>query len=174
MWYSQLPRSEWGSASGEYVIGVGDVISIRVYEQEGLSGTAKIRRDGRIALPLAGEIVVAGKRPQELAREIEARLAKFVVSPRVTVNVEQAQPIVVSTLGEIGKVGTLTLEPPARMLDAMAQAGGLAEYADDTKIFVLRQYPMFQRIRFTYKAILDNEAGAATFPLRTGDVIMIE
>lgn len=174
VWYSETPASEWGSDSGEYVIGVGDTINIRVYEQENLSGTAKIRRDGRIALPLAGELVVAGKHPSQLAREIEAQLKQFIVTPRVTVNVETSQPVTVAAVGEIAHVGTLTLEPPARLIEALAQAGGPSDYADKSRIFVLRQFPTFQRIRFTYDAILHNEKNAATFPLRTGDVIVIE
>lgn len=174
VWYSDAPATEWGSDSGEYVIGIGDSINIRVYEQENLSGTAKIRRDGRIALPLAGELLVAGKHPSQLAREIEGRLKEFVVTPRVTVNVETSQPVTVAAVGEIAHVGTLTLEPPARLIEALAQAGGPNDYADKSRIFVLRQFPAFQRIRFTYDAILHNEKNAATFPLRTGDVIVIE
>jgi polysaccharide export outer membrane protein len=118
--------------------------------------------------------MVAGKAPSALARELETKLKQFIVSPRVTVNVEQSQPIQVTTLGEIGTKGTLTLEPPATLIQALAQAGGPTEYADESAIFVLRFLPTFQRIRFDYDAIIQNDAGAATFPLRTGDVIMIE
>lgn len=156
------------------MIGVGDQISIRVYEQEAVSVSGRIRRDGRIALPLVGEIMVAGKAPSAVARELEARLKQFIVSPRVTVNIEQSQPIQVTTMGELSTKGTLTLEPPANIIQALAQAGGLTEYADDSRIFVLRLYPTFQRIRFDYEKILNNEAGAATFPMRTGDVILVE
>jgi polysaccharide export outer membrane protein len=174
VWYRDVPAADWGLASGEYVIGVGDSINIRVYEQDGVSGTFKIRRDGRIALPLAGELLVAGKRPSELSHEIELRLKEFIVSPRVTVNVEASQPVTVTAVGEIVKVGTLTLEPPARLIEALAQAGGPNDFADKSRIFVLREFPKFQRLRFTYDAILHNEGGAAGFPLRTGDVIVIE
>ncbi len=173
-WFRDVPPSQWGTAPGEYVIGVGDSINIRVYEQDGVSGTFKIRRDGRIALPLAGELVVAGKRPSELGHEIESRLKEFIVTPRVTVNVETSQPVTVTALGELAKVGTLTLDPPARLIEALAQAGGPNDFADKSRIFVLRQFPKFERLRFTYDAILHNEGGAASFPLRTGDVIVIE
>lgn len=173
-WFKDVPRGDWGAAPGEYVIGVGDSINIRVYEQDGVSGTFKIRRDGRIALPLAGELVVAGKRPAELGHEIEARLKEFIVTPRVTVNVETSQPVTVTALGEIAKVGTLTLDPPARLIEALAQAGGPNDFADKSRIFVLRQFPKFERLRFTYDAILHDEGGAASFPLRTGDVIVVE
>jgi len=173
-WYKELPNADWKTDNQEYVIGVGDQINIRVYEQEGLSASLRVRRDGRIALPLLGELVVAGKHPSVLGKEVEGRLKEFVVSPRVTVNVEVSQPVTITAIGEIAKVGPLTLEPPARLIEAIAQAGGPNEFADKSRIFVLRRFPAFQRIRFTYDAIVHNDAGAAGFPLRTGDVIVIE
>lgn len=174
VWYSQLSRSDWNSAASEYTIGVADTVSIVVYQQADLSLSGKIRRDGRIALPLVGEIMVAGKHPSALARELEGKLKQFVVNPHVTVNVEASQPVVVSTLGEVANVSTLTLEPPANLVQAVAQAGQLTDYADKSRIFVLRQFPKFQRIRFTYESIVRNEDGAASFPLRTGDVLVFE
>ena len=174
VWFGEMPASERAALSGDYVIGVGDTISIRVYEQEGLSGDAKIRRDGKIALPLVGELIVAGKRPLELSHEIEVALKQFIVSPRVTVNVATSQPVSVTVVGEVSHIGVLTLEPPARLVEAMAQSGGPGEFADKTKIFVLRQFPSYKRIRFTWDAILRNEDNAAQFPLRTGDVIVVE
>jgi polysaccharide export outer membrane protein len=139
-----------------------------------LSGDVKVRRDGKIALPLAGEVVVAGKRPLELSSELETKLKQFIVSPRVTVNVAASQPVNVTTLGEVQRVGSLTLEPPARLVEALAQSGGPNDFADKSKIFVLRQFPTYKRIRFTWDAILRNEDGAASFALRTGDVIVVE
>lgn len=174
VWFSNLPRTDWSSVAGEYVINIGDSIAIRVYQQDDLSTVGKIRRDGRIALPLIGEIMVVGKHPSVVAREIEGKLKQFVVSPRVTVNVEVPQPVTVSTIGEVAHVGTVTLEPPAGMIQALSQAGGLTDYADKSRIFVLRQFPSFQRIRFTYDSIITNQDGAATFPLRSGDVIVFE
>jgi polysaccharide export outer membrane protein len=173
-WFRDVPNADWSTDISEYVIGVGDSISIKVYGQEALSSVVKIRRDGRIALPLAGELVAAGKHPTQLAHEIEVRLKVFIVNPSVTINIESSQPVTVTAIGEIAHIGSLTLEPPARLLEAIAQAGGPSEFADKSRIFVLRRFPTFQRIRFTYDAIIHNEGGAAGFPLRTGDVIAIE
>lgn len=169
-----MPASERGGQAGDYIIGVGDGINIRVYEQEGLSADLKVRRDGKVALPLIGEIVVAGKRPLELSRELEGRWKEFVVSPRVTINVTASQPVSVTIVGEVGRVGTITLEPPARLVEALAQSGGPGEYADKSRIFVLRQFPSYKRIRFTWDAVLRNEQGEAAFAMQTGDVIVIE
>jgi len=174
VWFRELPVGEQAQAVGDYVINMGDAISIRVYEQENLSGDFKVRSDGKIALPLAGEFVAAGKRPLELSREVEARMKEFVVAPRVTVNVVEARAITVTAVGEVGTVGAVTLEQPARLVDALARAGGLNEYADTSKIFVLRQFPQFRRIRFEWEAIERNEGGAAAFLLRNGDVVVVE
>jgi polysaccharide biosynthesis/export protein len=174
IWYRNLPKSEWGETSGEYIIGVGDGLRIQVYEQEGLSALTKVRPDGRIALPFVGEIVAAGKHPMGFAKELEARLKVFFVTPRVIVNVDEMQPVVVSILGQVGKVGSLRLEPSTDLLQALALAGGPNEFADKSSIFVLRRYPEFRRIRFTYDALVENRGNAARFSLRTGDVVVVE
>jgi len=128
----------------------------------------------RFSLPLVGELVATGKHPSELGKQIEGQLKEFVVSPRVTVNVEASQPVRVTAVGELAYIGTLTLEPPARLIEALAQAGGPTDFADESKIFVLRRFPNLEGIRFTYDSIVHNEAGAASFPLRTGDALVVE
>jgi polysaccharide export outer membrane protein len=173
-WYHDLPKNEWEASNTEYVIGVGDVISVTVYGQDGLGSHGKIRPDGRLSLPLAGEIVAAGKHPSALAHEIEVRLTQFIQAPHVTVSVDETQPVVINVLGEVGHAGSLTLQPPFGLLQAIALAGGVSDYADKSKIFVLRSTPAFRRIRFTYDALVQNQGGAAMFPLRTGDVILVE
>ncbi len=175
VWFHDLPKTDWGDASGIYVIGIGDVIHVQVYEQEGLTTAAKIRSDGRIALPFIGEVVAVGKHPAELAAEIQDRLKQIIVTPRVTVNIDQSQPIVVVVLGEFAHVGTLSLETSqAGLLQAIALSGGFSDFADKSRIFVLRKVPTFERIRFTFDQLLQNADGAATFMLRTGDVLVAD
>jgi polysaccharide export outer membrane protein len=173
-WYGQLPASEWTPQPAGYVIGAGDALDIRVYDQETLSLRGRVRRDGRIALPLVGEVVAAGKEPVALSRELEQRLKEFIVTPRVTINLEESVPITVSVMGEVGTKGSITLTPPVTLLDVIARSGGLTEYADDESIYVLRKTPEFRRIRFTYQALTTNAGGAASFPLRSGDVVLVE
>src|SRR5262249_10635993 len=128
----------------------------------------------RLAMPFIGEVLVVGKTPVALARELEDRLKVFIVSPRVIVNVEESPPITVSVLGEVGTRGNLSLPQPATVLQALAQAGGPSDFADKEAIFLVRQKPVFRRIRFTYDALLTNQGGAATFPVRDGDVIVVQ
>jgi len=174
VWYRELPKNDWAGATNEYVIGIGDEIDVAVYGQEALGTKAKIRPDGRFALPLIGEVVAVGKHPPELAREIEARLAQYVQAPHVIVNVAESHPITISVLGQVGHVGALTLEPSAGLLQALALAGGTNEFADKSMIFVIRRTPEFRRIRFTFESLVENQDGAAMFPLRSGDVILVE
>jgi len=174
VWYHELPRSEWGSPGGEYVISVGDTVTVSVYDQANLTTKGKIRSDGRIAVPFAGEVAMAGRRPSEVARELEGKLKEFIVSPRVTINIDESKPMTVSFVGEVSHQGTVPLEPATGLLQALAQAGGPGQFSNKSRIFVLRQFPQFRRIRFTYAALIRNEAGAATFPLRNGDVIVLE
>jgi polysaccharide export outer membrane protein len=169
-----VPRTERSSAAGEYSIGVGDILVVQVFEQTALATRVRIRPDGRIALPLVGELVAVGKTPSAVRTEIEEGYKRFIVSPRVTVNVEETRPVLVSVMGEVRTSGGQSLEPHSGVLQALAQAGGLSDFADESSIYVLRRVPAFRRIRFTYEALVNNDYGAATFPLRTGDVIVVE
>lgn len=174
VWYSQLPQDEWTVRVDEYTLKVGDSVTVRVFGSETPSMSAKIRSDGRIPMPFAGEVVAAGKHPLELAKEIETRLKEFLVSPRVSVSVDTAAPVVVTVLGEVGNKGNQSLEPPATLLQALAQAGGLSDFADDEAIFVVRRTPTNRRIRFTWDALINNTGGAGTFQLRSGDVVVVK
>lgn len=173
-WYRDVPRTEWAAPVAEYLVGVGDTVNIRVYDQEPLSTRGKVRADGRMALPFVGEILVAGKPPRVLATEVEARLKEFILNPRVIVNVEEMRPTSVTFVGEVARPGLVAIEPGTTLLQAFAQAGGLAEFADESRIFVLRQQPAFRRIRFTYDSLVHNHGGAATFVLSPGDVVVVE
>jgi polysaccharide export outer membrane protein len=174
IWFRDLPPTERAAPSGQFLISVGDTVSIHVYEQPALTTDGKIRPDGRIAVPFIGVVVAAGKTPSALAKEIELALKQFIVTPRVTVNIAQSTPISVSILGEVGRQGVVTLEAPAGLLQALAQAGGPSDYADKSAIFVLRRVPAFHRIRFTYEDLLKNRQGAAAFALQNGDVIFVQ
>jgi polysaccharide export outer membrane protein len=173
-WFRDLPKNPSAPASGEYVIGVGDTLNVRVYEQPALTTDVKIRSDGRIGLPFIGEVVAVGKSPVSLAHEIQTRFTQFIVNPSVTVNVASSPPVPVSVMGEVVRPGALTVERSTGLLQVLAQAGGFTDFADKSKIFVVRSVPDFQRIRFTYDGLVENRDGAASFWLQTGDVVIVQ
>jgi polysaccharide biosynthesis/export protein len=174
-WASDLPFPEAACPSqDEYVLRPGDTVNIRVYEQEGLSMRGKVRSDGRIAVPLLGDVEIRGKRPSQLAAELETRFKAFIVSPKVIVNLDEVQPISVSVVGEVARPGTFPLESNAGVLQALAGAGGLTDYASDDRIFVVRRGPPARRIRMSYRSLTQNDGRAGAFCLRAGDVVVAE
>jgi polysaccharide export outer membrane protein len=135
-----------------------------------MSTRGRVRPGGTLAIPLLGDYPIANKRPPDVARELEARLAPFVTQPHVNVAIEES-PTQVTTIGEVRNPGRRALESPATVMDALADAGGLTEFADDDRIFVLRRG---DRIRFTFDELSRGNGRARAFQMQTGDVIVVE
>jgi polysaccharide export outer membrane protein len=171
VWARDLPRDEIGSTS--YVIVPGDVLSVRVYNQDALAAKSKVRSDGKISMPFLGDVDVHGKAPVAVAKEIEAGLKSFINAPNVTVTVEEFQPTSISILGEVAHPGTITIDRDAGVLQALAIAGGLTDNASRDSIYVLRESPVPRRIRFTYESLTRNPP-TGPFRLRSGDVVVVE
>ncbi len=160
----------------EYVVRSGDILQVRVLGQDSVSARAKVRPDGKISLPLLGDVVAAGVTPAALARQIQDRLAKFIVNPSVSVSLEEPRAMMISVLGEVAKVGSYPLEQGSGLMEAMAAAGGPPQYASPDRIIVIRREPSGNRvrIRFDYDALTQLRGAAATFRLQNGDVIVVE
>jgi polysaccharide export outer membrane protein len=171
VWYTQLPPDKGTPA--DYVINSGDLVSVRVLGHEEMAVHEHVRFDGRIAIPLLGEVDARGKKPGSLRAEIEGRLKDFIVSPSVILSVDEVQPMTVVVMGEVTHPGAFALPQNAPLAQALAQSGGLTEYASRDRIFVVRASPP-HRIRFTYDAVSHNQDKAAEFPLHPGDVVVVE
>ena len=167
-------KDDTAAASAEYVIGIGDMLSVQVYEQPQMSGKMRVRSDGRITLPFVNDVVADGKTPEKLAAELEAGLKSVMLNPRVTVVVDESRPLTISVLGEVAKPGTQTFERGSGVAQALAAAGGLTSFAHKDRIFVQRGSPKPVRIHFTYDALTRKVGTAALFQLRAGDVIIVE
>jgi polysaccharide export outer membrane protein len=161
-------------ATNEYIIGVGDVVSIRVLGHDEMTVKERVRSDGRMALLLIGDVEAKGKRPSALKAELEGRLKDYIVGASVVVNIDEVQPATVLILGEVTKPGAYPLDQDPRLAHALALGGGLTEYASRSSIFVVREQPRPIRIRFTYEAISRNIGGAADFELHRGDLVEVE
>jgi len=176
VWVDDLPQAA-PSTEKEYVIQPGDTISVRVWNQDGMSAKARVRQDGKISLPFLNDVEAAGIPPNVLARRLQARLKDFIVNPVVTISLEEPKPIQVSVLGEVTRPGILQLEPGSGVIQALATAGGLNDYASRDGIYVIRQTPEAGtplRIRFTYESLTQVRGRAATFRLQSGDVVVVE
>jgi polysaccharide export outer membrane protein len=171
VWYNALPSE---ALNAEYLISVGDMVSVRVLSHEEMTTRIRVRADGRIALPIIGEVEARGKRPSALRSELEARLKDYIVAPSVTLNIDETQPAHFVVLGEVAHAGVFPLEPTTRLADGLALSGGITEFASHDRIFVVRTTPERIRIRFTYEALTRNDGSAATFRLHPDDVIVVE
>jgi polysaccharide biosynthesis/export protein len=175
VWVNDLPAAYLARSSDQnYVIRDGDTLNIRVFNQEALSTKAKVRSDGRMAVPALGDIDVRGKRPGTLKAELEGRLKDYVNAPSVTVTVEEFQPIVVSVLGEVSKAGSYPLDPRASIAQVLATAGGLTDFASRDSIFVVRAGPPAMRVRFTYEDVSRGSPASVGFVLHDGDLVVVE
>jgi polysaccharide export outer membrane protein len=160
----------------EYLIRPGDILQVRVMGQDAVSARVKVRPDGKISVPLLRDVDAAGVTPAELARQVQEKLAKFIVNPSVTISLEEPRALMISVLGEVAKVGSYPLEQGSGVLEAMAVAGGPNQYAALDRIMVIRREPSGERvrIRFDYDALTQLRGAAATFRLQNGDVIVVE
>ena len=157
-----------------YTLAVGDIIQVRVFNQDQLSARVRVRPDGKITLPLLNEMVAAGLSPLALSRILEDHLKDLVKNPAVTVSLEEIKPQTIIVVGEVARPNSYPLEMASGVLQALASAGGLTPDADGNRIFVLRQNPIPVRIRFTYEALVQQQPAAINFRLRSGDVVLVE
>lgn len=164
-------------ADGGYVISGGDVLQVRVFQQEAMSARVKVRADGKVSLPLVNDVVAAGKSPSALATELQVRLKDFINNPVVTVSLEESRPLVVSVLGEVVRPGVVTLEGGSGVLQAIAASGGLTDFAHRDGLFVLRKLAgqaAPKRLHFTWDVLSRGEGPSARFTLMPGDVVVAE
>ncbi len=122
-----------------YVIGAGDLLAINVWNEPEVTGKVPVRMDGKITLPLVGEIQASGLTPDLLQLSISKKLNEFVRDPAVTVAVEEMNSRKFNVLGEVQHPGSFSLIRPTSVLDALAQAGGFRDFAKVKKIYVLRR-----------------------------------
>ena len=99
-------ESPAATAKSGYVIDRGDILNVRVWNQEGMTTRARVRADGRISLPLLGEVEAAGYQPQVLASQLQTRLKDFLVNPVVTVALDEVRIEQVAVAGEVARPGT--------------------------------------------------------------------
>jgi polysaccharide export outer membrane protein len=157
------------------LIQVGDTLIVKVFAQDQMSSTTKVAPDGTVTLPLVGAVSVVNQRPGDVAVGLEARLKPFINSPSVSVQIQEA-PVTVSVMGEVHAPSVVSLDDPPTLSQALARAGGLTQFADESRIFVLRPTERgdVQRIRFTFDALAHGEPHAIRFQMRAGDVVVAE
>jgi polysaccharide export outer membrane protein len=180
--FAQQPPPVADSCPLSYVIGPGDVLDIAVWDNAEITRTVPVRPDGNISLPILNDIAAAGFTPMQLRETLTKALAEYIPRAAVSVLVREIHSFKVSVIGEVKTAGRYELHERATVLDVLAMAGGLTEYAARGRIVVLRQEPAGTRqIPFPYdKLTARNRTGNEPAPgvqenlcLHPGDVVLV-
>jgi len=176
IWVHHLPTTELKSdqdiANGP--LRAGDRIHVSVIDQTALSGEFDIRLDGYYPQPTLGLIKVEGLTPKATSDLIANRLSGLFANPNVSVSVVSRRVPKVNVIGEIRQAGTVELTSGDRLLDVLAQVGGLTEFGSKNHVYVIREHPKNRRIRFHYDQLLQGERMSTSFRLRDGDIVVVE
>ena len=180
-WVTLLPAADLPKPAApasvdqpEYRLGPEDVIEVFVYKEPDLSTTVTVRPDGRISLPLAGELDATGKPATQLQQEIAERLKRYVSGPVVNVMVKQINSLKVSVLGEVRKPDVYRIKNRVTVLDAIAMAGGFTDLARPNRVVVLRNTPSGQqRIKININQVVADNS-SRLFYLEPMDTVYVE
>jgi polysaccharide export outer membrane protein len=157
-----------------YVIGPEDVLAINVWKEPEISRTLPVRPDGKISLPLVGDITATGMTPEQLQAILESKLRSFIASPEVTVIVQEIKSEKVNIVGQVYKPGSYLIAKPTTVLDVIAMAGGFRDFAKSKKVYVLRiENGRAKRYPFNYKDVIKGRKLAQNILLQPRDTIVV-
>ena len=158
-----------------FIIGVDDVLAVNVWKETEVSRSVPVRSDGKISLPLVGEVQAAGETPHQLELAIAKRLQSYISEPEVTVIVQQINSQKFNILGQVTKPGFYSLANSPTVLEAIAMAGGFRDFAKKKSIFVLRQNPdgTTTRLPFNYKDVIQGKNAAQNVKLQPHDTVYV-
>jgi polysaccharide biosynthesis/export protein len=156
----------------EYRLGPGDKLRVEVYRETQLSQSLQVRPDGKITLPLIGDVAAAGRTSIELRDALTTSLKEYVTNPVVTVIVQEATAAQIFVIGEVPNTGAQVMQGPLNVLQALAHAGGLKEFADGDNIRILRRSGTDTvSIPFKYKDAIRGRI--EPFYLQPGDTVVV-
>lgn len=158
----------------DYVIGIDDVLGVLFWREPDMTGDVTVRPDGLITVPLVGEILAAGLRPEALREEIAKAAARVLEDPNVTVVVRQINSRKVFITGEVAQPGSYPMLAPMTVVQLIALAGGLNEFADKESISVLRvEEGRTRSFKFNYKDVAKGKNLAQNIVLKPGDTVVV-
>lgn len=170
----ELATADPGATLAGFVIGPADVLQIVFWREKDLSGEVVVRPDGRISLPLINEVVAAGLTPDALRAEIVKAASQFLGNPNVTVVVKEIRSRKAFITGSVEKPGPYVLTGPTTVVQLIAMAGGLKDYADQKNIVVMRNVNG-QQVGYTvdYHGLLRRQNLAQNLELLPGDTVLV-
>ncbi len=153
-----------------YVIGAQDVLMIKVWREMDFTGPYTVRPDGKISMPLVGDVQASGLTPERLGEQLKQALSNFINSPDVSVSLQTVGSKKFYITGEVNRAGEYTLATPTKVFDALSNAGGFRDFANKKKIIIIRGT---ERIKFNYQDILKGKNLEQNIFLENGDTIVV-
>ena len=163
------------SENDDYLIGTSDVLEINVWQEKELTESVPVRSDGKISMPLIGEVQASGRTPTQLKEEITSKLRAYLTAPDVTVVVLQMNSRKFNVLGRVMKPGSYSLSATTTVLDAIAEAGGFQDFAKIKKIYILRRDDKgrLSHIPFNYKDVIQGKHPEENIALLPNDSVVV-
>jgi polysaccharide export outer membrane protein len=160
--------------SKEYLIGPEDVLDITVWKNcPDLCRTVPVRPDGKLSLPLVNDVQASGLTPMDLRQHLTEQLSEYLPSPEVSVIVREVHNFKVAVVGSVKMPGDYEIKSQATVLELLARAQGLTEFANRDKIVVLRQKgSKTDRIKFNYRKVAEG-SDEDNFYVHAGDIIVV-
>ena len=153
-----------------YIIGPEDGLFVRVWREMDFTASHIVRPDGKITIPLVGDVQAAGLTPERLGEQLKQALSDYINAPDVTVTITQVNSKKFFITGQVGHPGEFPLVVPTRIFDALSNAGGFRDFANKKKIVIIRGA---ERIRFNYLDILKGKNPEQNIFLENGDTIVV-
>jgi polysaccharide export outer membrane protein len=154
-----------------YVIGPEDILRIAVWREVDLSGVKGVRPDGKITMPLIGDLQAAGLTPDRLTAQLKTALMEYIKQPDITVEVIQVNSKSYSITGGVNRPGRYPLVVSKTIFDAINDAAGFKEFANQKHIVVLRGS---KRLEFNYKEFVGGKHPEKNIVLENGDTILVK
>jgi len=170
---AQDPAAPVQTCRVAYVIGPEDVLDISVWDNAAVTRTVPVRPDGKISLPLLNDVQAAGLTPMQLRANLTEALAPYIPTPAVSVIVREIHSFKVSVIGQVKTPGRYEIKDRATVLDVLALAGGLTEYAARNRIVVLRPGPGAIQIPFPYDRIVPRAGSGDTSKTTGRDLVCV-
>lgn len=169
------PTAEKTRSDDSYVIGADDVLAINVWKEPEISRSVPVRSDGKISLPLVGELQAGGQTPRQLEQEVAKRLLSYISEPEVTVIVQDSKSQKINILGMVARPGAYLLTGSTTVLDAIAMAGGFKDFAKQKSIYVLRANAdgTQKRMPFNYKDVIKGKNPEQNIRLLPRDTVVV-
>lgn len=158
----------------DYTIGPADILGVVFWRETEMSGDVTVRPDGKISLPVIGEVAAAGLAPMQLQERLRTAASKFITDPNVVVVVRTINSRRIFVTGMVTNPGGQSLVGPLTVMQAIAQAGGVTEYANSKKITILRMEDgQSQVLKFNYKDVAQGKNIEQNIVLKPGDTVVV-